>query len=172
MKKEFSKKNKAFTLVEVMLYTTLLSVFLLSMSLFVNSVISAKAKNQIILDVERQGEYISSIIYESIINSTDINNPLPGQESSSLSLNTEISINNPTVISISDNKIQIKEGSASGIFLNSENIRAENLIFKENSLLNSPENINVSFTLSTISTNNKAEFNYSQDFYLNASRRY
>lgn len=172
MKKEFSKKNKAFTLVEVMLYTTLLSVFLLSMSLFVNSVISAKAKNQIILDVERQGEYISSIIYESIINSTDINNPLPGQESSSLSLNTEVSINNPTVISINDNKIQIKEGSSPAIYLNSDNIKAENLLFKEHSFLNSPENISASFTLSAASVNNRTEFNYSQDFYINASRRY
>ena len=172
MKKEFIKNNKAFTLVEVMLYTALLSIFLLSMSLFVNSVIAAKAKNQIILDLERQGEYISSIIYETIINSQSINTPLLGQESSSLSLNTEISINNPTIINISDNKIQIKEGSSPAIYLNSDNIKAENLLFKENSLLNSPENISVSFTLSTISTNNKTEFNYSQDFYLNASRRY
>jgi len=142
------------------------------MSLFVNSVISAKAKNQIILDVERQGEYISSIIYESIINSTDINNPLPGQESSSLSLSTEISINNPTIISINDNKIQIKEGSSPAIYLNSDNIKAENLLFKEHSFLNNPENISASFTLSTTSTNNRTEFNYSQDFYINASRRY
>ena len=167
----FFKNKKAFSLVEVMLYTAILSVFLLSMTSFINSVIQAKAKNRIILDVERQGEYISSIIYEKIKNSQSINYPI-SSSNNSLSLNTNDSNLNPTVISIVDDKISIKEGTAPVVYLNSDNIIAENLVFTENSFSASPENISATFTLRTDSMSNRAEFNYDQDYFVNISRRY
>lgn len=170
MKKE-NKKQSAFTLIEVILFTALFSIFIISMSAFINTVISVKAKNIIILDIERQGEYISSLIYESIVNSQSLNSPSSGV-STSLSLNTNYSNLNPTIYRITNDRITIKEGTASEIYLNSENINAEDLIFSENSALNTPNNITATFTLSTNSDRSGSEFNYSQDFYVSASRRY
>ncbi|MDA3802275.1 MAG: prepilin-type N-terminal cleavage/methylation domain-containing protein [Patescibacteria group bacterium] len=169
--KEIKRNKKAFTLVEVMLYTAILSIFLLSMTSFVNSVIAAQAKNRIILDVERQGEYISSIIYKKIVNAESINYPVL-TTNNSLSLNTNDSNLNPTIISITNNKITIKEGTAEPVNLNSGNIIAQNLNFTENSFANSPENISATFTLKVDSVSSKAEFNYDQDFYVDASKRY
>lgn len=166
-----AKNIKAFSLIEVMLYTAILSVFLLSMASFINSVIAAKAKNKIILEVERQGEYISSIIYNKIINSQSINYPV-SSSNSSLSLNTNDSNLNPTIISVVDNKVAITEGISDPVYLNSNNIIVSNLSFTENSFANSPENISATFTLSVDTESNKAEFNYSQDFYVDASKRF
>lgn len=170
-KKKNKTTKKGFSLVEIMLYVAILSIFLLSMTAFINSVISAKAKNRIILEVERQGEYISSVIYESIVNSQSLNNPISGT-TSSLSLNTFDSNLNPTIFRIVDNRIAIKEGVSDDVYLNSENIIAENLVVTENSFVNSPENITLSFTLKTDTENSGTEYNYSQDFYINASRKF
>lgn len=165
------KTKSAFTLVEIILYTAVLSICLVAMSAFMDTVISAKAKNRIILEVERQGEYISSLIQKNIIESDYLNTPVSGN-SSSLSLSFNDPLRSPTIFSLSNGKIIMTKAGNPAQELNTGSLIAENLIFENNSLLNTPGNISASFSLRFGNVNDRAEFAYQRDFKINASRRF
>lgn len=171
MKSLNNKNKKAFTLVETLLYIVVLGICLTAMSSFIDMINAAKAKNRLVLSIERQGENINEIISESIRNSSGINTPSANSTSNSLSLAFSDGNKNPTVFSLTNGIIYIKEGVGSAIPLSSNLLVAENLSFKNISRINTPGNINASFTLRS-QEETRAEFSYRQNFSTGASRRF
>ena len=164
--------TKGFTLVELLLYVSLSSIILLSVSVFVTSLLEARVKNQVIAEVEQEGIQVLQIITQTGRNAVAINGPETGASSTSLSFNTVISGNNPTVFDLTEGAIRIKEGGDSPVVLTNKTlVTASALSFHNLTKPSTPGTVRISFTLTHINPSGRNAYNYSKTFYASASRR-
>ncbi|MDO8482875.1 MAG: prepilin-type N-terminal cleavage/methylation domain-containing protein [bacterium] len=142
--------NKGFTLVELLLYISLSGIILLSVSLFMASLLEARVKNQTIAAVEQEGAQVMEIINQALRNATAINSPATGTSAVLLSINTIIPENNPTIFDVSSSTIRIQEGVGPAVPLTSNRIIVSDLNFKNLTKPFTRGNIRTTFTLSHV----------------------
>lgn len=164
-------KQSGFTLLELLLYISIISIVLLVFGLFLNLILASRVKNQAIFEVESQGAQIITQMSQIIRNSDVINSPASGASASSLSLNTYDASKNPTVFDLSSGQIRIKEGAAAVKNLSSTKITASALTFKNLSLASTPGIITFQFTLTFINSSGRNEYSYVKTFYGSGSLR-
>src|SRR3990167_11517142 len=82
--------NSGFTLIELLLYVAISSVMLLITSLFLQTLLQSRIKNQTIAEVEQQGLAVMQLITQAARNADSINSPATGASAVSLSLNTTV----------------------------------------------------------------------------------
>lgn len=168
------ENNKGFTLVELLLYVVLAGTFLLIVSSFLAMALASRVKNQTIAEVEQNGVLVVQNITQAIRNADGINSPLPGANSDTLSLSF-ITINpavNPSIFALNSGVLTLQEGGAAAINLTSSRVAVSNLIFDNVSMLNTPNNIKFSFTLTHINPGGRSEYNYVKNFYGSAGLRH
>ncbi len=66
IQKRTQDRQAGFTLIELTLYVSLVSLFMLSFVLFLTTIFEAKERNSIIAEVEGQGRYIVENIRQSL----------------------------------------------------------------------------------------------------------
>ena len=164
-------KKSAFTLIEMLLYLAILGSTVFLLSSFINMVNAAKAKNIIISEVEQQGDSITYLIRQAVVNSVNINSPATSSSSTSLSLADPSALTNPTIFAISGDQMTIKEGTSTAINLNNSRVSASNLIFYNYSKTGTPGIITGEFTLGSKTITNRNEFSYSKKYSVTASLR-
>lgn len=160
-----------FTIIELLLYLASLSIIVLGVSALLFELLNSKVKNQTIAKVEQQGLQTMQIITQTIRNSDNINLPLAGLSSSSLSLQTITALKNPTLFDLSGSYLRITEGTGSAITLNSSGVVASGLNFQNLSKTNTPGIIRIQFTLTHLNPENKNEYDYTKTFISSASLR-
>lgn len=172
MKKNFFlHSRKAYTLIELLLYTGLLAVILSIVSYFLFTSTSAKVKNRTISETEQQGEAAMTIITQAIRNSASINSPATGTNSATLLINVADGTKNPTIFSLSSGTIKSQEGANPTVDLTTSKVVVSNLLFENLSRPSTPGIIKISFTIAYNAPNNRNEYQYSKVFYNSASRR-
>lgn len=171
MKNLFQQNKKGFTLIELILYISLTSIVLLSVSAFLIASLQARAKNRTIAEVEQAGEQVIQLITQTIRNSSAINSPAIGTSAASLSLNTSVSASNPTVFDLASGVIRITEGSGDPAPLTNSQVTASSLNFQNLSMADTPGIIRVTFILTYNNQSGRLEYDYSKTFYASASRR-
>jgi len=144
------KIENGFSLIELLLYISLSGIILLSILTFMASLLDARVKNQAIAEVDQSGTAIMQLITQTIRNATAINSPSSGTSASTLSLNTAVPANNPTVFDLSGGAIRITEGAGSPVNISSSRVVVSNLNFQNLSQPSAPGNIRLSFTLTHI----------------------
>ena len=159
-----------FTLIEILLYTSLAGAILLSVSIFWTLLLSVRIKNQTMGEVEEQGAFVSELVAQTIRNSEAINSPATGATASSLSLQVSAP-QNPTVFDLSGGVIRITEGAGSAVSLTNSRVVVSELSFQNLSSAATPGIARVSFTLTHINPGSKNEYEYAKTFYSNASLR-
>lgn len=137
----------------------------------ISLVFDARTKDMVVSEVEQQGDFALQMISTSIRNATAINSPTPGTSASSLSIETLIPTNNPTVFSLLNGVIIIKEGSASAVELTNSRVKVNSLNFQNLSQTLANDNIRTSFAISYHSSSTQQVYNYSRNFYNSASLR-
>ncbi|MEK7608461.1 MAG: prepilin-type N-terminal cleavage/methylation domain-containing protein [Patescibacteria group bacterium] len=130
MKKQKIKINSGFTLIELLLYVSLSGIILLSTSIFLTSLLEARVKNQTIATVEQEGAQVMEAINQAVRNATAINSPATGMSATSLSINTTIPANNPTIFDLSSGTIKIQEGAGPAVSLTSNRSIVSGLNFQ------------------------------------------
>lgn len=165
------KLQKGFTLIELLLYISISSIILLSISLFLSILIKSRVKNQTIAEVEQQGLQVMQIITQTVRNSTTINSPAQGVSDTSLSINTIVPANNPTVFDLSSSAIRIKEGTAAVIPLINSRVAASGLSFSNLSLTGTPGTVRIQFTLTNINNVGTNEYSFAKTFIGSATLR-
>lgn len=140
-------REKGFTLIELLLYVSLTAMMLLSVSIFLSVILQARVKNQTIAVVEQEGARVNQIINQTIRNATAINSPAPGGSAATLSLNTAVPANNPTVFDLSGGTLRITEGEGSPVALTSNLVIVSSLNFHNLTVPSSPPNVRFSFTI-------------------------
>jgi type II secretory pathway pseudopilin PulG len=150
------------TLIELLLYVSLL-VFIFSALFSTLSIFySNKIKNRTILEVEQQGLIASLILSQEIRNAQSINSPSAGNSLASLSLEPFDPSRNPLLFSLIADKIVIDEaGDQSN--LSSDNVVISNLNFENNSA-GETSSIKFSFDVSYNSDSLRQEYKYDKNF--------
>lgn len=163
--------QKGFTLIELLLYVGIAAVILLVSTLFLQTLLESRVKNQTIAEVEQQGLLVMQIITQAVRNADTINSPTTGNSASSLSVNTYTAGLNPTLFDLSSGAIRIKEGAGSTIVLTNSRVTASSLNFQNLSRSSTPGIVRISFTLTHINPEGRQEYNFSKTFYASASLR-
>lgn len=163
--------GSGFTLIELLLYVAISGVILLVISLFLQTLLESRIKNQTIAEVEQQGLQVMQLITQTVRNADTINSPATGAGAPTLSINTHTGANNPTVFDLGSGAIRIKEGVGAVIPLTNSRITASALNFQNLSRASTPGVIRISFTLTHVNPEGRNEYNFSKTFYASASLR-
>lgn len=169
-KKPFFKKQGGFTLVEMVIYVGAAIFVFGSITGLVFILISSKAKNQAVAEVEQQGAFVMNSITQTIRNAEGINNLAQGTSDSALELDVVDTGDDPTTFNLNNGIIYVTEGTNPAINLTSDRITASDLTFQNLSRDNTPGVIRINFTLSS-SSSDKGAYKYSKTFYATASLR-
>jgi type II secretory pathway pseudopilin PulG len=165
------KKQKGFTLVELLLYVSVASFILIATPSFLSTLLQSRIKNQTIAEVEQQGIQVMQLIAQTIRNTETIISPLLGTNTAIITLDVITPISDPTVFDISDGSIRIKEGSDSAIALTNSRIIASALTFYNLSRINTPGTIRIQFTLTHINPEGRNEYSFAKTFIGSATLR-
>lgn len=160
------KGSKAFTLIEVLLYISILVMIILTTTGFIYLLLNSRVKNQTIAEVEQQGTQVMQIVTQVIRNSQSINSPADGSSGASLSLQETVSANDPTVFDLSGGVFRIKEGTGATVNLTNSQVTVSGLTFQ-----NLAGSVKIQFTVTSVGNGNGQEFSSSQTFYGSANVR-
>lgn len=158
----FSKKG--FSLIELILYIGIISVFILVVFQFIFIFVDARSKDQTISEVEDQGAQALKQITQLIRNSEAITSPIKGESASSLTLDVIDPLKDPTIIDLSNGVIRIKEGVNNYINLTNDYVVVSDLLFNNVSKEKNTGIIKIDFTINFYNPNNMEQFNYEKIF--------
>lgn len=170
-RRQNSRRKNGFTLVEVLLSTSVAAIILVSLSVALSQVLESRVKQQITAEVEQQGMQVVQLITQSIRNSDNINAPSSNTSGSSLSVDVYTISADPTVFSLSSGVIQIQEGAGIPVALTSSPVTASGLTLSNLSQSGTPGTIRLEFTLTYTNPTGRQEYTYQKTFYASASVR-
>src|SRR6185369_3187743 len=162
---------KGFTLVELLLYVAISGAMLLVVSLFLSTLLQSRVKNQTIAEVEQQGLQVMQMVTQAIRNADAISSPALGTSAATLSINTLVAANNPTVLDLSGGVIRIKEGAGSVVSLTNSRVAASALTFRNLSRSGTTGTLRIQFTLTYVNPPGRNEFSFTKTFIGTATLR-
>ena len=168
---KITKSQQGFTLIELLLYIAISSVILLVISVFLSTLLESRVKNQTIAEVEQQGVQVMQMITQTLRNADIINSPATGASASSLSVNTYTAGNNSTIFDLSGGVIRIKESAGAVVSLNNARVTASALTFQNLSRASTPGTVRISFTLTSVNSSGRNEYNFTKTFTGSATLR-
>lgn len=160
MKNLFPKTN-GFTLIEVLLYLSLMVIVLMGITSFAQNIFSVQNKSKIISDVDYESNYALDLI-SSYIQKDKINSPLIFSSSTSLSLNDKD--NNQIIISLINNQINITSSNGSSTPITSNKIKISNLSFINLGLPNTSGLIKINWTADNNTESESKDYNFTNNY--------
>jgi len=137
-----------FTLIEVIIYSALVSLIMMSVFVVVYYVIEANDRSMAKFIAEEEANFLLKKISWVLNGVSAINSPAAGASDSKLSVNKINFPDNPVVIDFEANNIRIKRGAKEAVVLNSQNIAIANLEFKHLAPTgNRPAGVKASFNI-------------------------
>jgi len=155
--------QKSFTLIELLLYISIISLVLISITGFFWNIASGNIKESSYQEVQQNGRFVMTKITQEIKKAIGINSPVLGSSANSLSLKMSDSNLNPTIFDVSGGKLRITQGASAPIELTTDQVVANNLQFTNLSYLNTPGTIRVETTLENLNPSGKSEYKASID---------
>lgn len=169
---KISQRTQGFTLVEMILYVSICSIFLLTLSTFLSFLVGARIRSQAIAEVNQQGFQIMHAMTSTIRNGRSIQVPSLGTASSTLSVTTGVPLLDPTVFSISSSTLLIREASNSPIPLTNSRVTLSGLLFENISSSSSLDRIvRISFTINHNNLSDRDEYTFTKNFTGSATLR-
>lgn len=166
------KKQKGFSLLEMLLYVSISSVIMLSLSMFLLFILSQRVKSQSIADVNQQGLQVMQLIGLTVRNAKSVDFPLIGTTSTILSLTVFDPLLNPTIFDSTNGVVRIKEGSGPYIALTNSHVAVLDFMFHNISSTSSTERIvRTSFVVDHKNENNRQENSFTKSFSGSATLR-
>ena len=165
------KKTKGFTLVETILYISIASILLLTISFFLTNMLQTRSKGVAISEVEGQGMQAMQLMTQTVRNAALLNTPAPGVSSSTLSVNTTSATTSPTVFTLSGGVLQIKEDGVTSIPLTNSKVVASGLSFANFGTASTSGSVRIQFTLTMTNFATSSGFSYTKTFIGSATVR-
>lgn len=166
----FKTKQSGLTLIELLLYIAIFSVIITAIVSVAISATAQRIRNDVVAEVDYQGEATMSYITQTIRNAQSVNSPIANNSSASISVNTIISANNPTVFDgVSDGsrqRIRTREGSPStDNFLTNNRVTVTGMNFTNRAIIGGRDSISIQFTIQYYNPSGRPELNYQKTFY-------
>lgn len=169
---KFPTKIKGFSLLEMMLYVSISSVILLSLSLLLTSLLSSRLKSQSIADVDQQGMQVLQLVTQTVRNAKSVDFPSVGATSTSLSVSVSDPMLSPTVFDVVNGVVRITEGSNPPIALTNSHVTVSSFVFYNISSTSSADRIvRTSFTVDYKNISGRNETSYTKSFIGSATQR-
>jgi type II secretory pathway pseudopilin PulG len=165
------KHRDGYTLIELLLYISIMGILLGALTSLLSVSLSARIKNESIIEVDRQGEFMIDTIAQTARAAASITTPAGGASGSTLTLGMATAGVNPTTFNVAGTTLQIKEGAGATIPLNSGRVAVTGFTVKNLSRASTPGAVQISFTLSTVNTTGRNEYDYQKTFTTSASLR-
>ena len=165
MKKIISQKG--FTLIEIVAYFAITSVFLFAISIFALQIIDASRLSENINEIQYSDTFSTSKFIEKIHEATSVDsgNSIFDNDTGKLALNGAISV----VFYLENSNIYIKEGIESPIKLNANATNVTKLRFHEITATKTPTQIVIDGEINTMS--NISNLSHTYQFHLSVSLR-
>lgn len=168
------KNKKGFTLVETLIYVTIIGVVVSSFISFGVSISNSRNKTYVVEEVQANARVAFELISRTIRSASGVNistsifNTDPGV----LSLSMDNSLKNPTIIKLDQDNgvLQIQEGLNPPVAFTSNEVKISNLVFSNLSSGNR-ENISIDMTVE-YSNNLSTDFSYTKSLKTSASIRH
>lgn len=171
MSKKILPNKKGFTLIETLIYVSILSLMLTVIVSFALSLNSFRKQTQFMLEINDQGSSAMRLLTQTIRDGRAINAPVVGATAQALSISTSATATNPTVFTESNGTLYITEGSGNMIALTNDKVRFTNFTITNVSHENTPGILEIRFTLGAASTTASQWTEYTADFYGSAAMR-
>lgn len=166
-----SFRSKGYTLIELILYISIVGMLLTSITMYFGSSTEARVKNQSIVEVNQQGAFATGVITQAIRGATSITTPTAGNSGSSLTLVVPTGADSPTVFDLSSGVLRSKKGAATAVALTNGKVQVTSLTFTNLTRSGTSGIIRVSFTISRVNAANKNEYDYQKTFTASAAVR-
>jgi type II secretory pathway pseudopilin PulG len=169
---KIKKHQKGFTLVEMILYVSVCSILLLTISTFLSFLLGARIRSQAMTEVNQQGFRAMNLLALTIRNARSIEIPVISATSSTLSLTTKDPNLNPTIFDIASGTLRIKEGGKQPVVLTNSRVIVSGLTFQNLSATSSLERIiRISFVVDYGNISGKDEYSFTKTFSESATLR-
>ena len=166
------RKNQGFTLVELLLYVSVIGGLLIALSMFFATTVEARIKTQSIMEVDQQGALAMDYMLQTIRNADSVTSPTPPNNSNTLTLVVPTGSLSPTIFDTSgSNALQVKEGVAAAIPLTNNKVAISGLSFTNLTRSGTPGVVRVSFTISRVNTAGRNPYEYQKTFTSTAALR-
>jgi type II secretory pathway component PulJ len=140
------KKNQGFTLIETIIYIGLLAIIMVFLVAFFQQTTFAKAKINERLDNLDNSQYALERVMWYLQNSLEVKEPLSGQGSSQLIINTFVSEKNPVKFFVEDKQLKMQIGDEPAENLTNSRLEVEALNFTNQGFINQPGIIQITMT--------------------------
>lgn len=142
--------RQGFTLVELMIYITIISIFLVSAIQFSVAVLQAGEKARIQTEVQQNARFAMERIRREIRTADDVNTGAStfGAHPGVLSLAHDDVVSDPTIFDVSSGALRIKQGTGSPTNLTSSRVEVTNFVVQNRSVAGRTRNIQIQLTLS------------------------
>jgi hypothetical protein len=157
-----TKKYKAYSLIEVLLYMALTSMLVITLSTFYTSLMQARQRNFVVREVNEQAVFITDQLRQKLSDSSQVNTPAVGTQSQTLDIDTQ-SFGN-IQFRVTNNLLEISTDGGPYQQLSTDSVTLTNLSFSNVSDGTTSDVITISFDLSYTATSNRAEENYSNSY--------
>jgi Tfp pilus assembly protein PilW len=160
-----------YTLIELLLYVALVGILLSAVTVFFGMTADARLKNQTISEVNEQGMYALDYIAQTVRNANSITQPAIGANGSQLTVTVPTSALSPTVFSLANGVLQVKEGTSTAISLTGSKTQVSVLTFTNLSRAGTSGIVQISLTLNRINNGGRNEYDYQRTFTTSAGMR-
>lgn len=193
MTKQRAQLQKGFTLVELLLYLSLTAIILTASSVFIQFVLEARIKNQVIREVDSNGQLAMEYIARTIANAETIE---ISSRSAAMAVMTAVGLEattvtpaaqfdstesitltnfpptvSPVTFSLSEGVLQVQEGDDKPVALTNNKVSVGKLNFQNLSIRGTPGIIKISFVVSYVNQTGRSEYSFSRSFTTSAALR-
>jgi type II secretory pathway pseudopilin PulG len=164
-------RTGGFTLVEVLLYVSLMGILLGAISLLFVLMLQARADHEAVAEVEGQGAHAMQAILQVTRDAQGILGPATSSPSSTLTLAVTTSTLSPTVFELSTGTIRMREGSFAPTMLTTNRVAISNLTFQNLTRPNTSGTVRIEFIVDYESSSTIGRSAYQKTFIGSATLR-
>jgi len=164
-------RSRGYTLIELLLYVALIGILLSAVTAFFGVTADARLKNQTISEVNEQGTYALDYIAQAVRNASVITLPAAASSGSQLTLTVPTSSLSPTVFSVANGVLQVKEGTGSAVALTNSNIQVTSFTVTNLTKSGTMGIAQIAITINRVNGGGRNEFDYQRTFTTSAGVR-
>lgn len=150
--------NRGFTLIELIIYIGIVAGILLVAFNFGWEIIYGNVKSQAIREVQQNTRFVIEKITESVLATSNINSPAPGNSSNFLSLAMQDLSLDPTIFEVADEKLMVTQEVNGPYELTNDRVRVTNLQFTNVSYAGTPGTVRIRMTIEHVNPNNISQY--------------
>ncbi|MCX6742994.1 MAG: prepilin-type N-terminal cleavage/methylation domain-containing protein [Candidatus Parcubacteria bacterium] len=140
-------KNQGFTLIETIIYFGLLAIIIVFLVSFFSQTTFLKSKINERLDNLDNAQYGLERMMWFLQNSIEVKEPLAGQSSNQLTVNSLVSEKNPIKFFIEDNILKMQVADEQPLNLTNNHLIVQDISFTNQAFINQPAIIQIKMTV-------------------------